>query len=554
MHTVQLDIGLKTDPVEYRYSFDWLFQLLQSEDIHHVQLGSFFEAYSLPDRYFLNMRQQAADCGVTIDSLFTAHRELGGFLQNAEDVWAIARASYERWIEIGALLGAQAVGSNPGAVLRDRMDTKADGIRRYLDHMRELIGYAANVGIPWLTMEPMSCLAEPPTLPNEITSMCEELRAAHRAAPATTADVGTCTDVAHGYVSADGTVVHDHMALLDANIPYLYELHLKNTDAQYGSTFGFSQPDQKRGVVSLEKVRDQLLERSADLPVCNLIGYVETSGPKLGRDYSDSNLETEIRHSLRHARQAFATSHVDTSRANTTPKPVEGVLVSPSVMCADLCNVERSIRMLERAGADMLHFDLMDAHFTPNMPLGLAIIHQLRSKTDLPFDVHLMVEDNDLFVRELTSAGVQYISVHAETATHLDRTLTLIRDSGAKAGVALNPATTLTALDYVADRIDFALIMTVNPGFAGQALVPSSIRKIRECRAVLDRLRPGIAIEVDGNVSFKHIPAMVAAGADMLVAGTSSVFHSSGTIAANMARTRQSISEGLAARSGGTKQ
>ena len=141
------------------------------------------------------------------------------------------------------------------------------------------------------------------------------------------------------------------------------------------------------------------------------------------------------------------------------------IRISPSVMCADLCNLEADIRDLETAGIDMLHFDLMDAHFVPNMPIGLALIQQLRTKTDAAFDIHLMVENNDFFVDAVAEIGVQQIAVHVESATHLDRTLSVIQAHGIKAGAALNPATPLSALDYVLDRLDFVLIMTVNPRF-----------------------------------------------------------------------------------------
>ena len=222
--------------------------------------------------------------------------------------------------------------------------------------------------------------------------------------------------------------------------------------------------------------------------------------------------------------------------------------IAPSVMCADLCNLEADIRELETAGVDMLHFDLMDAHFVPNMPIGLALIQQLRPKTDCPFDIHLMVENNDFFVDAVADIGVQQIAVHVESATHLDRTLSLIQAHNIKAGAALNPATPLSALDYVLDRLDFVLIMTVNPGFAGQKVVPATLRKIAECRAFLDERGINLPIEVDGNVSFENIPKMVSAGADILVGGTSSVFHTSGSRAENVQRTHQAVTLGLAKR------
>lgn len=223
-------------------------------------------------------------------------------------------------------------------------------------------------------------------------------------------------------------------------------------------------------------------------------------------------------------------------------------------MCADLCNLEADIRELETAGIDILHFDLMDAHFVPNMPLGLALIQQLRTKTDAAFDIHLMVENNDFFVDAVAEIGVQQIAVHVESATHLDRTLSVIQGRGIKAGAALNPATPLSALDYVLERLDFVLIMTVNPGFAGQKVVPATLRKIAECSAFLEARGIDLPIEVDGNVSFENIPKMVSAGADILVGGTSSVFHKSGSRAENVQRTQKAIALGLGEREVGSTE
>jgi ribulose-phosphate 3-epimerase len=211
-------------------------------------------------------------------------------------------------------------------------------------------------------------------------------------------------------------------------------------------------------------------------------------------------------------------------------------------MCADLCHLEADVRRLEATGADWLHFDIMDAHFVPNMPLGLETIRQLRPMTALPFDVHLMVDNADFFVRELVKIGVQYVSVHVEACTHLDRTLHLIRDHGMKAGVALNPATPLVALDYAMEALDFVMLMTVNPGFAGQKLASNALRKIADCRA---KIGPDIPIEVDGNVSFENIPQMVARGATILVAGSSSLFHKDAGLAENTDKTRAAIAAGL---------
>ncbi|MEM7232233.1 MAG: ribulose-phosphate 3-epimerase [Planctomycetota bacterium] len=227
------------------------------------------------------------------------------------------------------------------------------------------------------------------------------------------------------------------------------------------------------------------------------------------------------------------------------------VQIAPSLMCADILRLGDDVDDLARVGVDLLHFDLMDAHFVPNMPMGLGVLEGLRQRTKVPFDVHLMVQDNDWFIAEVAKIGAEQIAIHAESAVHLDRSLALIRSHGIQAGVALNPATPLEALDYVLERIDFVLLMTVNPGFAGQALVESGLRKIKDCREYLDsRGRKDVPISVDGNVSFENIPKMVGAGADILVAGTSSLFKKGEDRDGNFATLKSKIDEGLAQRSG----
>jgi ribulose-phosphate 3-epimerase len=549
---LQLLLGIKTDPIEYRYSYPWLFQLAREEGVEFIQLGSTFEFYLLPDEFFHWLREQAQSAGVRIHSLFTAHRELGGFFRHEPGWEAVARRMFERYIQIGGILGARSVGHNPGAVLRDEMHTKPQGIARYLKHFKELMHVAHEQGVKWLTIEPMSCLAEPPTLPQEIRQMGEELTAYHRQHPDSTARMGFCADVSHGYADAQGQVVSDNLQTFEAALPYLYEVHLKNTDALFHSTFGFGAEERAKGVVQVERFRDLLHANAHRLPVRQVVGYLEISGPKLGRDYSDTHLETSLRESLRYLRETWCAHAQRCNESTVLPSVnIEPIRFSASLMCADQLNLEAHIRQLEALGVHYLHFDFMDAHFTPNMPMGLVVVEQLRERTDLPFDVHLMVEDNDFFIRKLLPLRVQMISVHAESALHLDRTLSLIREGGAKAGVALNPATPLSVLDYVLEKVDFVLLMTVNPGFAGQRLVRITLRKIADCRRYLHQRGVDIPIQVDGNVSFENIPQMVAAGADILVLGSSSLYHPQGTLWDNARRVRDAVQEGLRQRAGG---
>lgn len=568
MSNLSFELGVKTDPIEYRYSHPWLFDLLAESGVTNVQIGTHFEIYQLPDEFFHQLREQAEERGLKIRSMFTAHRELGGFFREEPGYEQVARRNFERYIEVGGILGAASVGSNPGAVMRDRMEFKSQGIECYVRHMKELMHLAAEKGVAWLTIEPMSCLAEPPTLPQECVDLATELGAYHQANIETTARIGYCSDIAHGYIDDQDRLIHDHFELFDATVPWLYEVHLKNTDSRYDSTFGFAPEEREKGIIDVAAFRHRLLEQADRLPVDTMTGYLEIGGPKLGRDYSDGDLKRLLVESFEYLKEAWLEGSADVCSASAVSAAVsaagvteaeeqadpvpgvgnQGVLVSPSMMCADQLNFAAELKEANVTGCDMLHMDIMDGHFVPNMAMGLGILEQACSFPDnrLPIDVHLMVQDNDFFVDAMKSWDIYQISVHFESSLHLDRTLAGIRETGAKAGLALNPSTPLTVLDYVIERIDYVLIMTVNPGYAGQKMTPASIRKIRDCRQRLMELgRSDMPIQVDGNVSFENIPSMVAAGATNLVAGTSSYFHKDGSRKSNLRKVHQCIQQGL---------
>ncbi|MGA2546335.1 MAG: TIM barrel protein [Rectinemataceae bacterium] len=297
---IRFEFGVKSDPIEYRYSFDWLFLLMRRMGLRRLQLGSFFELYDLEDGWFLDLRELAASRGIAISSVFTAHRELGGFFSGDPRMELVARRNYERLIEVAALVGARYVGSNPGAVYRDRMGYKGEGLRRYVRHMKELSRKARELGLEALTVEPMSCSAEPPSSMDEIGSLMEEFREFHAANPSSSLPVYLCGDVSHGLADREGNLVHGNMELFEYEIPWTCEFHIKNTDAAFASTFGFSPADRERGIVEMKTVFDIARRRAAYWPVREVVGYLEIGGPKLGRDYSDYKLERQLEESIAH--------------------------------------------------------------------------------------------------------------------------------------------------------------------------------------------------------------------------------------------------------------
>jgi ribulose-phosphate 3-epimerase len=199
--------------------------------------------------------------------------------------------------------------------------------------------------------------------------------------------------------------------------------------------------------------------------------------------------------------------------------------IVPSILSADFAHLADEIERVERAGAQMLHVDIMDGHFVPNLTMGPPVVKSIRKFSKLTFDVHLMIEDPDTYAPLFIEAGADMLSVHQEACRHLDRTLRLIRSEGARPGVVLNPATPIAMLEDVLDLVDHVLIMSVNPGFGGQEFIPRSLDKIRDLAALRKKHGLDFAIEIDGGVSRDNVETIVRAGCDWLVAG-SAVFHS----------------------------
>lgn len=216
-----------------------------------------------------------------------------------------------------------------------------------------------------------------------------------------------------------------------------------------------------------------------------------------------------------------------TSRAYTQRQ----ALLSASVMCADLMNLKDSLKEIEKAGIQYIHADIMDNHFVPNLMLPMEMYNKMRSATELPFDFHIMAQNPEGIIEKLDLKKGDIVSVHYESTVHLQRALTMVRERGAIPAVAINPATPLEMINEVIDEVGMVLVMTVNPGFAGQKIVPSAFDKVKRAREMLDKLgKKDVLLEVDGNCSFENVPKLYKAGADVFVVGTSSVFKKGLTI------------------------
>ena len=195
-------------------------------------------------------------------------------------------------------------------------------------------------------------------------------------------------------------------------------------------------------------------------------------------------------------------------------------IIAPSILSADFSRLGDEIKAVEAAGANWIHADVMDGHFVPNITIGPLIVEAVRRVTDLPIDAHLMIENPDNYIAAFAEAGASYISVQVETCTHLNRTVQLIKDCGARPGVVLNPSTPLDSLEWVLEDVDYVLIMSVNPGFGGQAFIPSSLMKIKALHKQILERGLSVLIQVDGGVNEKTIAEIASAGTDVFVAGS----------------------------------
>ncbi|MCH8809003.1 MAG: ribulose-phosphate 3-epimerase [Proteobacteria bacterium] len=216
----------------------------------------------------------------------------------------------------------------------------------------------------------------------------------------------------------------------------------------------------------------------------------------------------------------------------------QAVRVAPSILSADFARLGEEVRAVSDAGADYIHIDVMDGHFVPNITIGPAVVAALRPHSELPFDVHLMISPVDAFVPAFADAGADIITVHPEAGPHLHRTVQLIKSLGKKAGVALNPATPVAAIEQVLGEVDLVMVMSVNPGYGGQRFIPGALDKIAALRRAIDAAGRAIDLEVDGGVNLETAPQAIAAGADVLVAGSATFSGGAAAYAENIRRLR----------------
>ena len=220
----------------------------------------------------------------------------------------------------------------------------------------------------------------------------------------------------------------------------------------------------------------------------------------------------------------------------------QSVRIAPSILSADFASLGAEVRAVSQAGADYIHIDVMDGHFVPNLTIGPAVVAALRPHSSLPFDVHLMISPADPYIPDFVQAGADIVTVHVEAGPHLHRTIQLIKDEGVRAGLALNPGTPVTVVEPLLGALDLVLVMSVNPGFGGQSFIAGQLEKIRQLRTLIDKSERKIDLQVDGGINSENAADAIAAGADVLVAGSATFTGDTSQYAANIEALRAKAS------------
>jgi sugar phosphate isomerase/epimerase len=301
---MKVHVGVKSDPIESRYSYEWLFDLMRGLGLQRMQMGTTYHTFTAGDEYFRGLRKTAEKRGVRISSVFSARRELVGFASGDPLLEEATLRGWKRLIEVAVLVGAESAGSNGFFLLRDMPHLRQRGVETFLENMKLLMPLAGSAGLKALAVEPMSSTYEYPSTPGEMetlfTALASFLEENPRAAP-----LLLCADISHGIADAGRKVVHDNWSLFEWEIPWMWEFHFKNTDAVFDSTFGFAPEERARGVVDLQRLKRLIRENADRFPVKEITGYLELNGPKTGRDYTDVHLERMLVQSLEAIKAVF---------------------------------------------------------------------------------------------------------------------------------------------------------------------------------------------------------------------------------------------------------
>jgi hypothetical protein len=302
---MKVHIGVKSDPIENRYTFEWLFDICRDLGVRRVQMGSSYSTFSADDGHFLELREKADARQVEIASVFTSHRELGGFASGDPFLDDASRRGWERLIHVAALVGARSAGSNAGIAMRDQPHLRERGVRSFLENVPGLLAAARAAGLDALTVEPMSSVFEFPSTPDEVRLLASQTEPIHASTPATTVPLLLCADISHGVADAEGKVVHDNWSLFEMEIPWMWEFHIKNTDGIFNSTFGFGPEERAKGIVDLHRLKRLIDDNGKRFPVDEITGYLEIGGPKTGRDYTDHHLRRMLVQSIEALQEVF---------------------------------------------------------------------------------------------------------------------------------------------------------------------------------------------------------------------------------------------------------